>query len=105
MNRKFFGICCLTNAQAILILVAANLIAMGYLISLTNYNHDIGIATQKEIINLVNDQGNISTIQRQQILNEFENLPQGGLAGQNLAIENNHLLHDILGNITKNSTQ
>lgn len=99
MNRKLLP--GLTTAQAILILVAANLVSMGYLISLTNYNHDVGVATQKQIIQLVNNQGNFSSAQRQKIIHEFENLPDSGIAGQNLVMENNHLLHDILGNMSK----
>lgn len=90
----------LTNGKAILVLVAANLIAMGYLISLTNYNHDVGVATQKEIISLVDAQGNLSSAQRQKIINEFENVPDGGLAGGTLQQANHQLLLDILGNIT-----
>lgn len=105
MNNRFFR-SHLTNAQAILLLVAANLVMVGFLISLTNYNHDIGVATQNEIIQLLNNQGNLSSAQRHAIIEEFEHLPAGGLAGQKLLINHsimtNHLLHEILGNITHN---
>ena len=107
MNRRFLNTH-LTNAQAILLLVAANLMAMGYLISLTNYNHDTAISTQKQLITLVNSQGNLSSAQRQKIIQEFENLPDGGFAGQQLleyhnklTIQNQHLLEEILGNLTQ----
>lgn len=110
MNKRFLGLCHLTNAQAILILVAANLIATGYLISLINFIHDTSVASQSELLNLVNNQGNLSSAQRQKIIEEFENLPIGGIAGQKLleehnnqTIQNNHLLSEILGNITQNN--
>lgn len=73
----------LSSTQAILILVACDLVTMGYIISLTNYNHDIGVKTQQQIIDLVNNQGNLSTSQRQTIINEFEAISgHGGLATQ-----------------------
>lgn len=98
MNEKILPR--LTVGQAILFMMVANLLSMGYLISLTNYNHDVGVATQKEIIDLVNTQGNLSNSQRAKIITAFENLPDSGIASSASQQENHHLLLEILGNVT-----
>lgn len=97
MNREILPH--VTTAQAILVLVAANLIAMGYLTSLTNYNHDIATDTQQKIISLLSAQGNISVSQREKIIQAFESLPPDVATVQNQK-EIHHLLIEILGNVT-----
>ena len=99
----------ITSVQAIIFLIAANLIMTGILLSDLNYAHITGTSNQKSILSLLNDthhlinnQGNISSTQRTQILHEFTALQsQGGFSTHQQIVENNHLLTEILGNLTK----
>jgi hypothetical protein len=90
-----------TMAQALLLLMGANLMGMGFLISLTNYNHDIAKESQKNIIKLLDSQGNLSATQRQKIIGIFENLPVSGLSGNAQSDANLHLLMQINASLTK----
>lgn len=51
---------------------------------------------------LVNAQGNISNVQRAQLIKEFADVASdGGLATRTGQANNNHMLTEILGNITE----
>jgi len=50
---------------------------------------------------VLNQQGNLSSDQRQKIINDFEQLPEGGIASHQDVLKNTHVLQEILGNLTK----
>lgn len=65
--------------------------------SISNKLDVIHDQTQKQI----DQQGNLSADQRHKIIQEFENLPDSGFASHADSMNNNHLLHEILGNMTE----
>jgi hypothetical protein len=55
----------------------------------------------KQSVDIQNAQGNVTAVQRDKIIKDFENVPAGGLASHKDALMNNHVLNEILANLTK----
>lgn len=82
--------------RIIMVVVIANLIFIGYIASQLNYNSQLNRQNQANIIQLINEQGNITTSQRQSLIEELENVSNsGGFSTHNQQIQNYHLLLNI----------
>jgi hypothetical protein len=88
--------------RIVIVLLVANLGFAGYLASQLNYNSLLNHLNQANIIKLINQQGNISATQRQSLIEELENVSNGGgFSTHNQQVVNYRLLLNINHTVTE----